>query len=166
MFPFNRCNAMTVVGEVELEVSADRSERNLALIEAGLQEVFRRVPEPKRREYLLRIASVVARGGNAAELARDLALNPRVLVRLSHRLRMPSARRTMAWMRVLLAAKLLEDPDATFISIASACGYASDAALRRVLQEFLGLTPTELRARGPSREVLDRFAAELEALGT
>lgn len=151
----------------EPELSVDRgSERNLALLEAGLQEVFRRVTEPNRREYLLRIAGVVARGGNAAVLARVLGLDPRSLVRLSHRIRMPSARRTMAWLRVLLAAKLLEDADATFISVATASGYATDAALRRVFHEFLGLTPTELRARGPSREVVDRFAAELEGVRT
>jgi hypothetical protein len=44
----------------------------------------------------------------------------------------------LAWMRLFLAAALLERTDRTTGSVAAACGYATKHALRRAMRELLG----------------------------
>jgi AraC-like DNA-binding protein len=54
----------------------------------------------------------------------------------------------LAWMRVLLACELLDDPGRTVLSVAHTCGYSSDSGLRRITQKFLDASPTDLREQG------------------
>ena len=53
----------------------------------------------------------------------------------------------MAWLRILLAADMLDDAGRTLAAAARACGYSSDTALRNALRSFLGASPTELRGQ-------------------
>jgi AraC-like DNA-binding protein len=113
------------------------------------------------RAILMAAAEVVSTGGQANELARALYLSPRTLLRWCNRAELPPPRRVLAWMRILLATELLDDPGRTVSSVAHACGYASDNSLRRALQDFLDTTPTTLRRDGAFTFASRTFIHEL-----
>src|SRR4051812_42931585 len=116
----------------------------------------------RARTLLMAAAEVVSMGGRGRDLARALHLSERTVLRWSERSGLPPPRRLMAWMRILLAASLLDDPGRTVLSVANACGYSSDSSLRRAMQDFLGTIPTTLRREGAfsraSRLFLDELA--------
>lgn len=93
-------------------------------------------------------ADVVTIGGCGRDLSAALRLGPRTLLRWTERSALPPPRQLLAWLRILVAAQLLDDPGRTVLSVALACGYSSDTGLRRVTQRFLGETPMSLRRRG------------------
>jgi AraC-like DNA-binding protein len=113
------------------------------------------------RAILMAAAEVVSTGGQANELARVLYLSPRTLLRWCNRAELPPPRRLLAWMRILLATELLDDPGRTVSSVAHACGYSSDNSLRRALQDFLDTTPTTLRKDGAFSLASGSFITEL-----
>jgi AraC-like DNA-binding protein len=102
----------------------------------------------RARSILSSAAEVAASGGQGRDLARTLQLSERTLLRWCERTDLPPPRRVMAWMRILFAADLLDDPGRTVLSVAHACGYVSDSSLRRAMQDFLGIPPTALREQG------------------
>lgn len=117
---------------------------------------------PTRGRLLLDgAAATVAAGGNGREMARQLGLSRRTLLRWCERAALPPPRRLLAWMRILQAAQLLDDPGRTMLSVANACGYASDSGLRRVTQKFLGASPTELRRLGAFARASEVFLGAL-----
>jgi AraC-like DNA-binding protein len=107
-------------------------------------------------------AEVVAEGGHGRDLAASLKLSERTLLRWAEQADLPPPRRILAWMRVLLACELLDDPGQTVLSVAYTCGYASDSSLRRAVQEFTGVLLTELRKQGAFATASEKFLAELE----
>jgi AraC-like DNA-binding protein len=113
------------------------------------------------RALLMAAAEVVSTGGQARELARMLYLSPRTLLRWCERAELPPPRRILVWMRVLMAAELLDDPGRTVSSVAHACGYSSDNSLRRALQDFLDTTPTALRRDGAFTTASRAFLEDL-----
>lgn len=120
----------------------------------------------RARSLLMTAAEVVSMGGRGRDLARTLHLSERTVLRWSERAGLPPPRRLMAWMRILLAASLLDDPGRTVLSVAYACGYASDSSLRRAMQDFLGTIPTTLRREGAFSRASRTFLAELSELRT
>ncbi len=114
------------------------------------------------RALLMAAAEVVSTGGQARELARALYLSPRTLLRWCERAELPPPRRVLVWMRILLACEMLDDPGRTVLSVAYACGYSSDNSLRRALQDFLRLTPTDLRRDGAFSIAARAFLDELD----
>lgn len=120
----------------------------------------------RARSLLMTAAEVVSMGGRGRDLARALHLSERTVLRWSERAGLPPPRRMMAWMRILLAASLLDDPGRTVLSVAYACGYASDSSLRRAMQDFLGTIPTTLRREGAFTRASQAFVAELTELRT
>nr|ASV46962.1 AraC family transcriptional regulator [uncultured bacterium] len=113
------------------------------------------------RAVLAAAAELAARVGQGSDLAESLHLSDRALLRWCERSHLPPPRRLLAWVRVLLAAELLDYPEQTVLSVAHTCGYATDSSLRRAVQEFTGFTPTELRRVGAFTTAADTFLAEL-----
>jgi AraC-like DNA-binding protein len=99
----------------------------------------------RARSILNAAADVATTGGQSEELARTLHVSMRTLLRWCESAGLPPPRQLLAWMRILLAAELLDHPGRTVEDVASACGYASDSGLRRVFSEFLGTNPKSLR---------------------
>ena len=130
-----------------------------------LQSLLERALPPQTsgqaRAILMAAAETVSTGGQAQELARALFLSPRTLLRWCDRAELPPPRRLLAWMRILLATELLDDPGRTVSSVAHACGYSSDNSLRRALQDFLDTTPTTLRREGAFAIAAVAFVREL-----
>jgi AraC-like DNA-binding protein len=105
--------------------------------------------------------AVTAGGGDARDVARTLFVSRRTLSRRCVESGLPPPRRLLAWMRVLLACELLDDPRRTVSNIAFVCGYSSDNALRLALGTFLGRTPRELRQAGALTSATRAFRGEL-----
>lgn len=116
------------------------------------------------RIILMASAEAISAGGHTPDLARALSVATKTLARWCERSYLPPPRRLLAWVRVLLASELLDDPSRTVSSVARACGYTSDTALRRALLDFLGMGPTELRAAGAFGVASRAFLAELHVL--
>ncbi|HET6762440.1 MAG TPA: helix-turn-helix domain-containing protein [Longimicrobiaceae bacterium] len=117
----------------------------------------------RARTLLMAAAEVVAEGGHGRDLAASLRLSERTLLRWAEQADLPPPRRVLAWMRVLLACELLDDPSQTVLSVAYTCGYASDSSLRRAVQEFTGVLLTELRKQGAFATASRKFLQELSA---
>ena len=120
----------------------------------------------RSRTLLMTAAEVVSMGGRGRDLAKAMHLSERTVLRWSERAALPPPRRLMAWMRILLAASLLDDPGRTVLSVAYACGYSSDSSLRRAMQDFLGTIPTTLRREGAFSRASRRFLDELAEVKT
>lgn len=133
-------------------------------LQAVLKQSLPRNLSSRPLSLLMATAEVVSAGGHARDLARSLCVSRRTLYRWSVRAGLPPPRRLLAWMRVLLAAELLDDPGRTVSSVAYACGYSSDNALRTALTSFLAKTPTKLRREGAFAVVSQAFLAELADL--
>jgi AraC-like DNA-binding protein len=116
----------------------------------------------RARALLEAAAATVSAGGQGIDLAESLNLSRRTLLRWSERAELPPPRRTLAWMRILLAASLLDDAGRTVLGVARACGYSSDSGLRRVLQRFLGTSASELRNGHAFETAAAAFLAELD----
>jgi AraC-like DNA-binding protein len=117
---------------------------------------------PSRTRMLLSVAvEVVAAGGQAPEMAAALEVGERTVTRWFERADLPPPRRLFAWLRLLLAADLLDDPERSLESISRATGYAGAPSLKSALRNLLGTTPRELREAGAFRTVAARFAGEL-----
>ncbi len=99
----------------------------------------------RARSILNAAAEVAATGGQSEELAGTLHVSMRTLLRWCESAGLPPPRQLLAWMRILLAAELLDRPGCTVKDVASACGYSSDSGLRRVFSDFLGTNPKTLR---------------------
>ncbi|HEX6910045.1 MAG TPA: helix-turn-helix domain-containing protein [Longimicrobium sp.] len=115
----------------------------------------------RARALLMAAAEVVAEGGHGRDLAASLKLSERTLLRWAEQADLPPPRRILAWMRVLLACELLDDPGQTVLSVAYTCGYASDSSLRRAVQEFTEVMLTQLRKQGAFATASEKFLTEL-----
>jgi AraC-like DNA-binding protein len=140
--------------------------RRLRSVEGrSLQTLLERTLPPllsgRTRMLMMTAAEVVSVGGKARELARRLHLSERTVLRWSERGGLPPPRRLLAWMRILLAASLLDDPGRTVLSVAHACGYSSDSSLRRAMQDFLQTGPSALRREGAFAAASHAFLQEL-----
>ena len=113
---------------------------------------------------LMAAAEVVVEGGHAPDLAWRLRVSCRTMTERCMRADLPPPRQIQAWMRILLACVLLDDPGRTVYSVAYACGYATDRSLRRAIRTFLDMDTTYLRRVGAFAAAADRFNAQLREL--
>jgi AraC-like DNA-binding protein len=126
-------------------------------LRALLEEVLPPETSGRARAILEAATDVVIVGEHGRDLAGSLHLSRRTLLRWCERAGLPAPRRLLAWMRVLLACELLDDPGRTVLSVAHTCGYSSDSGLRRITQKFLGASPTDLRAEGAFPRAAEAF---------
>ncbi|HYH80925.1 MAG TPA: helix-turn-helix domain-containing protein [Longimicrobium sp.] len=115
----------------------------------------------RARALLTTAAETVAAGGRAPELAAALGVNERTVPRWFARADLPPPRRLLAWLRLLLAAELLDDPGRSVGSVARGCGYASEVSLKAALRQFMQAPPSELRERGAFETAANLFSREL-----
>jgi AraC-like DNA-binding protein len=128
---------------------------------ALLEQVLPPETSGRARAIIDAAADVVMMGEHGRDLAETLNLSRRTLLRWSERAGLPPPRRLLAWMRILLACELLDDPGRSVLSVAHSAGYASDSGLRRITQKFLRASPTELRETGAFPRAADAFVTVL-----
>lgn len=105
-----------------------------------------------------------ARGILATPWAKEDHLSSRTLLRHTAILRLPPPRRLLSWMRVLLAADLMDNPGHTLTTAARVCGYAGDMPLRRAVKNLVGSHLLEIRRSGALATASAAFAAETAQL--
>jgi AraC-like DNA-binding protein len=125
-------------------ISAARGRPLRALVEGALPDYT----TAAARSILNTASTIVADGDQGIDLAVALGVTPRTLSRWCRKAGLPPPKRLLAWMRILLAAEFLDDPDRPVSVIAEACGYSADSSLRLALRRFAGSNPTELRDLG------------------
>ena len=91
------------------------------------------------------------------KLSRLLGVRRRALTDRLVRAGFPAPQRLIAWGRLIVAARLLEDPDRKVDGIAMTLDFPSGSAFRNTCQRYLGATPQELRARGGADYVVSAF---------
>ncbi len=123
-----------------------------------LEAVAPRTLSQEGMTLLYAAAEVAVDGGGAPELAHRLGVRPRTVADWCAREGFPPPRRLQAWVRLLLATALLEDPERTVVGAARACGFSNDHSLRRAMHELIGTLPPRDQAFGAAAAV---FAAEL-----
>jgi AraC-like DNA-binding protein len=94
-------------------------------------------------------------------LARLLGVRRRALTERLAEAGMPAPQRLIAWGRLIMAARLLEDPDRKVDGIALTLDFPSGSAFRNAFQRYLRATPHEVRSRGGAAYVIQAFASEL-----
>jgi AraC-like DNA-binding protein len=97
------------------------------------------------------------------EVATAFGLHRRTLVNRLAAAGLPSPFAVIAWCRLCVAARLLEDPRRRVEHVAFHLGYHSASALRHALRKYLGLRPTELRECGGLARVVDALAGRIRA---
>lgn len=126
-------------------------------VEAGLSRFL----GGDARALIRGAAEVAVCAGSADDLAAIFGVKPPTVTKWCEALRLPPPRRLQLWMRLLLAAQLMEDAGRSIPTAARAAGYATDRSFRRALQEVVGKNPRELRAEGAFAGVMVVFNAEL-----
>lgn len=111
---------------------------------------------------LIRAAVEVASdGGLSTSLAGVFGVNERTVGDWCAREGLPPPRRLLAWIRVLLAAALLEESGRSWSNVARSSGYADDPGLRRAVKGLLRRPPSSPRERPEFTAALAAFESEL-----
>jgi AraC-like DNA-binding protein len=91
------------------------------------------------------------------KLARLLGVRRRALTERLGRAGFPAPQRLIAWGRLIVAARMLEDADRKADAIALALDFPSGSAFRNTCQRYLGATPQEIRLRGGATYAIGAF---------
>jgi AraC-like DNA-binding protein len=127
---------LTVVGQAE--------SRSLgAAVRRALESV-----DPSVREAVLLAVTRAHERVSPTQLAQLLALHRRTLGKRLSAAGFPPPQRLITWGRIIVAAHMLEDPNRSANSIATALDFPSGSAFRNTCQRYLHATPEKIRARG------------------
>lgn len=143
------------------DLANDLDRSTARALAAGTQAVVTRWVSgrlPRREATAVRMAlDGVQSGWDADEFADRVGLSRAHLsVRLTS-VGLPSAGHLLIWAKLLHAGRWLADPGRTAESVSRQLEYSSGAAFRRVLRNYVGMTPTEVIRGGGLRPVLERF---------
>jgi AraC-like DNA-binding protein len=98
------------------------------------------------------------------EVASAMGVHRKTLVDRLNAARLPSPRSMIGWCRLLMAARLLDDPGRTIEQVALQLDFPSGAALRNMFKRYTGLRTTEVRQNGGVRCLVHAFKRELAAV--
>ncbi len=96
----------------------------------------------------------------ALEWSRFHRVSHRSFYRLFRSHGLPTPKTCLLWLRLIYAARLLEDPGYALYDVVHRLGYNSPANFWQHVQETLGLRASELRYAVGFRTLLDRFLSE------
>lgn len=104
---------------------------------------------------------LAGRATSVETIARRLGVHRKTLVNRVAVAGLPTPSALIAWCRLLLAARLLEDPGRSVEQVALALDFGSGTALRNMLRRYTRLRPADIRACGGMRRVLELFLQAL-----
>jgi len=134
-----------------LIVSVSRKAAQQALI--ALHPLLTEDVEPMVWYCLERAHSCLTVG----DVATALQVHRRTLAHRMASAGLPAPSTMICWCRLLVAARLLEDPGRAVEQVALTLGFSSGAAFRNMLRRYTGLRPTELRFEGGLHCVVQQF---------
>jgi AraC-like DNA-binding protein len=89
-----------------------------------------------------------------SEVAAALGVHRKTLVDRLTAASLPTPSAMIGWCRLILAARLMEDPGRSVEQVALLLDFASGASLRNMIKRYTGLCPSEIRENGGMRCVL------------
>jgi AraC-like DNA-binding protein len=95
------------------------------------------------------------------EVAAAMGVHRKTLVDRLKAARLPSPRAMIGWCRLLMAARMLDDPGRTIEQVALKLDFPSGTALRNMFKRYTGLRTTEVRENGGVRCLLHALKREL-----
>jgi AraC-like DNA-binding protein len=104
---------------------------------------------------------MAGRATSVEAVARRLGVHRKTLVNRMSVAGLPTPSAVIAWCRLLLAARLLEDPGRSVEHVALALEFGSGTALRNMLRRYTRLRPADVRAGGGLPRVLHLFLQAL-----
>lgn len=106
------------------------------------------------------------RGLTVAQVAEAMAVHRKTLVDRLSAVGFPSPSAMIAWCRLMVAARLLEDPARSIEQVALVLDFPSGTSMRNMVKRYTGLRPAEVRENGGMRCVLHAFKRQVAAMGT
>jgi AraC-like DNA-binding protein len=97
------------------------------------------------------------------EVAYALGVRRKTLAERMSAAKFPAPSTVIGWCRLLVAARLLEDPGRSVEQVALQLDFASATALRNMMKRYTGLRSGEVRENGGVRCVLHAFKRALTA---
>lgn len=136
----DHCSAREILGELE------------TLVPAGALAMLRYCLENGRRAL------------SVPEVATALNVHRKTLVDRLGSAHLPPPSAIIAWCRLLVCARLLEDPGRSVEQVALLLDFPSGTSMRNMMKRYTGLRPGEIRENGGVRCVLHAFKRELAGL--
>lgn len=99
------------------------------------------------------------------ELAKDLGVSRKTLADWTRAAGFPPPEAIISWCRLMVCARLLEDPGRSVTQVAMLADFPSSTSLRNMLRRYTGLRPVEIRENGGLRCVLHAFKRAVEKVG-
>jgi AraC-like DNA-binding protein len=99
------------------------------------------------------------------EVAAAMGVHRKTLVDRLRAAALPSPRAIIAWSRLLVASRLLDDPGRTVEQAAMMLDFPSGTALRNMFKRYTGLRTSEVRQNGGVRCVLHAYKRQLATVG-
>ncbi len=99
------------------------------------------------------------------DVANALGVHRKTLVDRLKAAQLPSPRAIIGWCRLLVAARVLDDPGRTVEQVALMLDFPSGTALRNMCKRYTGLRTGEVRQNGGVRCLMHAFKRELAAVG-
>ncbi|HMA01301.1 MAG: helix-turn-helix domain-containing protein [Gemmatimonas sp.] len=96
-------------------------------------------------------------------LAKILGIRRKVLSDRLVQAGFPTAQRLIAWGRLVVAAKMLEDNERTADSVALALDFPSGSAFRNTCQRYVHAAPHQIRARGGAAYVIGALLRHVQS---
>lgn len=95
------------------------------------------------------------------EVAAAMNVHRKTLVDRLSSARMPTPSAIIAWCRLMVSARLLEDPGRSIEQVALLLDFPSGTSMRNMVKRYTGLRPGEVRENGGMRCVLHAFKREV-----
>ncbi|MEO6445520.1 MAG: helix-turn-helix domain-containing protein [Gemmatimonadaceae bacterium] len=135
----DHCSARTIIGMLE------------GIIPPNIMPMIRYCLENGRRAMTVE------------DVAEALSVHRKTLVDRLTAAGLPTPSAVIAWCRMLVAARLLEDPGRSIEQVALLLDFPSGTSLRNMMKRYTGLRPGEIRENGGVRCVLHALRRELVA---
>jgi AraC-like DNA-binding protein len=131
---------------------------------AALGADFEAIVPPSVMPFLRYCLEHARRDITVEEVAIAMGVHRKTLVDRLKAARLPSPRAMIGWCRLLMAARLLDDPGRTVEQVALKLDFPSGAALRNQFKRYTGLRTTEVRQNGGVRCLVHALKRELAAV--
>jgi AraC-like DNA-binding protein len=102
-----------------------------------------------------------ARTGSVRALCQQLSVVPSTLMSRFLRLQLPTPKRYLSYLRLMRAARLLENRGLSIASVATTLDYSSPQSFGRHVQTVLQISASEFRRRYDGEGMLERLRTEL-----
>lgn len=113
--------------------------------------------KPTARDAVLTVVARAHERLSPESLARLLGIRRKLLAERLAEAGFPSPQPLIAWGRLIVAARMLEDDQRSADSVALALEFPSGSAFRNTCQRYLRLAPQQIRASGGAAHVMRAF---------